>query len=427
MVCYLAFSGTLYAEVSQFVFVNEVRTVAPGVLSEPLTIQSQNSTGTQESILETTDLVLQSSSPTGEFLNSSGNPVSTTMSKNTANRTFYYRDSATGIHTLTVTATGRDTQKTFKTTQSINVGNSNQLSTSETGQQSTTTSVTTTNNDGAVSSHSNPSPASDSKSILNFEVSAGRKRFTSVASEVVFKAEPLKLSGIPENYIQYVWSFGDGTVAHGQIVNHRYRFAGDYVVILNATYSDKSAVSRTHVSVISPTISLAVVNGGVQVLNNSSGEINIGEWIVDSSRNRLELPRDTIIEKGKIVTFAYDGVVATDKVMLKNPLGVIVAETISTIPVIQPEVEINKELKNNIVESSKPVVKIVYVERPVIKKEVVATTTEVQQQTEQVIQNNVEADSLVANMYVGSEKTSALESFLWIPKKGWGLLSGLFR
>lgn len=73
-----------------------------------------------------------------------------------------------------------------------------------------------------------------------------------------------------------------------------------------------------------------------------------------------------------------------------------------------------------------PVTKIVYIERPVVKKEVaIATTTE--EKEEGVVMDEMQSDSLVANVYTGSQKTSALESFLWIPKKGWGLLSGLFR
>ncbi len=423
-IVYLTCSGLAYAEVSQFVFTNEARTVAPALISDSLTIQSQSTAGAQESIAETTDLVFQSSSPTGEFLNSSSNPVSTTMSKNTANRTFYYRDSTTGSHTLTVTATGRDTQKTFKANQVITVGNSGQTTGSGGDQNSTTTQVSVGGNNTTVSSHANPSPASDSKVVLSFEVSAGRKRFTSVASELSFKAEPLKLSGIPENYIQYTWSFGDGTTAQGQIVNHRYRFAGDYVVVLNAVYSDKSAVSRTEVSVIAPTFLIESVSGGVQIKNNSSGEVNIGEWVIEGARSRLELPRDTIIEKGKAVTFAYGGVVtSTDRIVLKDPLGTIVAEKVSTIESNELEEEMVEEVRMPTIE---PVTKIVYIERPVVKKEVaIATTTE--EKEEGVVMDEMQSDSLVANVYTGSQKTSALESFLWIPKKGWGLLSGLFR
>ncbi len=421
---YLLYTHGVYAEVSQFVFTNEQRSVAPGVISESLTVQSQNSGSAQESIAETTDLVFQSSSPTGEFLNSSGNPVSTTMSKNTANRTFYYRDSTTGNHTLTVTATGRDTAKVFKATQMIVVGNSQSaIDQNQNNSTTTSTSGTTSSSGDSLSSHSNPSPASDSKTVMNFEVSAGRKRFTSIASEVVFKAEPLKLSGVPENYIQYTWSFGDGTTANGQVVNHRYRFAGDYVVVLNAVYSDKSAVSRTDVSVIKPMFSVGVIDGGVLVKNNSSGEVNMGEWVIEGARNRLELPRDTIIEKGKSIVFSYtSSITDTDTIVLKDPLGGVVAERVFEVQKEELEHVIPQQIAN---QKTEPIVKIVYIDRPIIKKEVLGVTTTPEKKEEVV--ENISSESLVANVYTGSEKVSALESFLWIPKKGWGILAELFR
>ncbi|MHB1316564.1 MAG: PKD domain-containing protein [Minisyncoccota bacterium] len=414
------FFGTAYAEVSQFVFINEQRTVAPGLMSETITVQSQNSTGTQESITETTDLMFQSSSPTGEFLNSSGNSVSTTMSKNTANRTFYYRDNNTGTHTITVTATGRDSQKSFKATQGIIVGTSSAVDASadETSIENTS-SVNT-------SSHSSPSPASGSKDIVSFEISAGRKRFSSVGSDIAFKAEPVKLLGIPENYIQYTWSFGDGTTANGQIVSHRYRFAGDYVVVLNASYSDKTAVSRTDVSVIEPVFELNVISGGIQVMNKSVGEINLGEWVIEGARNRLEIPKDTIIQKGKIITFSYNAIVAdTDIVLLKNPLGVMVAEIKPVDKKEVKDIEVKQEVVPVVIQE--PQVKIVYVERSIPKKELpiqVDVSVVPDEPTDLVEENK---NNLVATVYQASPKVSALESLLWIPRKGWGILAGLFR
>lgn len=422
VVVYLLCVGSVYAEVSQFVFTNEGRTVAPGVISEALTVQSQNSGGTQESILETTDLVFQSSSPTGEFLNSSGNPVSTTMSKNTANRTFYYRDSGVGSHTITVTATGRETQKSFNATQVIVVGAGQTTSSTSESSENNTSSSSSDSID--TSSHSSPSSASGSKEVVSFEVSAGRKRFSSVGSEVIFKAEPVKLTGVPEAYIQYVWVFGDGTNANGQVVSHRYKFPGDYVVVLNATYSDKSAVSRTDVSVIEPVFTIEPVSGGVKVTNRSSGEVNLGEWVIEGARSRLEIPRDTIIQKGKSIVFSYNAITqSTDVLVLKHPLGTAVAEyrpieKVETMPVVIEPVVAQEE----------PKVKIVYIEKPISKKETtVMSTSETKAETLPLSTKEINADDLVATVYAASPKSSALESFLWIPRKGWGILAGLFR
>jgi hypothetical protein len=109
------------AQVSKIVFTTEPQTIKPTVISEALTFQTQDSAGNMIQTTETLDLVFTSTSQTGEFLNSAGNPVSKTMSVNTANRTFYYRDSSQGTFTLTVTATGRVSGEVLSASQKITV------------------------------------------------------------------------------------------------------------------------------------------------------------------------------------------------------------------------------------------------------------------------------------------------------------------
>ena len=92
VLCQVAYADS----VTQFVFTTEPQTVGLGVPSETITVQSQNSAGTSENITETTDIVFTSTSVTGQFLSTSGNPVTLTMSKNTANKNFLYQDSTSG-------------------------------------------------------------------------------------------------------------------------------------------------------------------------------------------------------------------------------------------------------------------------------------------------------------------------------------------
>ena len=103
-------------------FVNSERVVATGALSEVLTVQTQNGGGEAEDISSTADVIFTSSSDTGEFLNQSGQPVSTVMAKNSANRNFYYRDSDDGEHTLMVTVTIRDGGESWTAEQDITIG-----------------------------------------------------------------------------------------------------------------------------------------------------------------------------------------------------------------------------------------------------------------------------------------------------------------
>ena len=114
----------VYAEINLFSFVTKPQTVLPSTLSKEITIQSQSTLGLSEAVTETFDLTFTSSGATGLFLGSTGKPASKTMSKGTANRTFYYKDSSLGNFVITVVATGRDTLRSFKVTQNITISTS---------------------------------------------------------------------------------------------------------------------------------------------------------------------------------------------------------------------------------------------------------------------------------------------------------------
>jgi hypothetical protein len=331
LVCTFLFSPTVFADnVSSFVFITEPQTIGIAEMSKEITVQAQNPDGISESVSETFDISFSSNSSTGEFLNSSGNPVSTTMSKNTANRTFYYRDNTSGDFVLSVTATGRTSQRSFSTSQHIFVGVSGGTTSTTTEETNSdeTESGSNTNSSGSSgsSAHSSAVPLSSSENKVEFEISAGRDRLTTIGNTLVFQANPTKYQNVSEQSISYRWSFGDGTTAQGKMVNHAYQFAGEYAVVLNAVVSDKQAVSRLTVKVISPEITLARVPGGIEVTNKSGAEINLEGWsliadLSSGSRQFFIFPTDTLIPSGKKVVFA-DSVtsVSSGDVHIENPL-----------------------------------------------------------------------------------------------------------
>lgn len=312
------------AEVTQFVFTTPPQNISVSTNSSTITVQSQNSSGVAEDITETFDITFNSTSSTGQFLSTSGNPVSTTMSKNTANKNFLYSDVSSGTHTLTVTAKARTGGQTFSANQSITVGNSsgnNQISTTTPPiiNTETTTETTSTN---ITSAHSSPVSISNSELKMEFEISAGRDRLTTVGNTLVFKATPTKSQNISESGVIYKWSFGDGTTAFGKEVSHSYRFSGEYSVVVNASYADKQAVSRTEVKVVSPSLLLTKVSGGVEVTNKSSMEINLEGWSLVGGKKTFVFPSDTLISHNKKVIFADEVTgIALGKVELLNPLG----------------------------------------------------------------------------------------------------------
>jgi len=93
-----------YAQVANFVFTSDPQTVQPGVPSGQITIQAQDSDGTSVNIPSTACIAFSSTSVEGQFSSNSAkwNPASVlTMSKNTANKNFYYKDGQTGAPILT--------------------------------------------------------------------------------------------------------------------------------------------------------------------------------------------------------------------------------------------------------------------------------------------------------------------------------------
>ncbi|OHB09801.1 MAG: hypothetical protein A3H52_00345 [Candidatus Zambryskibacteria bacterium RIFCSPLOWO2_02_FULL_39_26] len=356
-ITFFLMASTASAQVSQFVFITEPQTVSIGVSSETITIQSQNSQGVSENITETHDLVFTSISPTGQFFNTSGNPVSTTMSKNTANKNFLYQDSTVGTYTLTITATGRTSLQSFSASQQITIGGESSSSSNSTTTNEQTSTETTTDQSSssqtntANSAHSSPAPLSSTENKIEFEVSAGRDRLTAVGNPVIFIASPTKLQNLSEQAITYKWSFGDGTTLLGKTVTHNYRHAGNYAIVLNAYGSDKQAVSRINVKVILPLISLQRVSDGIEIENKSGSEINLGGWSLANNNKSFIIPEDTLVSTGTRVVFADEttGINSAD-ITLSNPIKKIITTTLPEINLGEIQAKINevKVALNNI-------------------------------------------------------------------------------
>lgn len=427
------------AEVAQFVFTTSPQSISSGTNSDIITVQSQNAGGATENVAETMDFVFKSSSPTGEFLSTSLNPVSTTMSKNTANKNFIYRDSSTGTFTLSVEIKGRTSLNTFSATQDIVIGsassnsnNSISTSTNSSGSNSSSDSETNTQSSGISSAHSSPAGLSTADTKIDFQISAGRDRLTSVGNNVVFEVNATKLQNVSEQNIYYDWSFGDGSVAQGKITSHQYSFPGEYTVVVNGRASDKQAVSRIVVKVISPDIVISKVVGGLSITNKSKMEFNLEGWRINSDNRDFVFPKDTIILAGKTIVFD-DKVtgIYSENVTLQNPLGKILAitnyvNTATTTNIVSIQNQIN-EVKDKLVKisteyktssgSTKKFVEVV--SKSEVKKVGVS---------EDVNEKTIEKSEQVANVievFKAPEKGSVGGVLSW-PARGFNFIKHLF-
>lgn len=322
------FSSTAHAE-NSFIFSTEPQSIPLSQVSGKINVLAQSP------VTETTYLSFTSSSPTGQFLNSSGNPLTSAyISSGDSNRAVYYKDSTAGDFVISADVLSKDKTKITTISQHITVGQQS----SGGGQDVTSTTNTTTETktsenssspSSSTSAHSSPAELSNINQKMEFEISAGRDRLSSVGSSVAFSSTLTRRQNISDNNVIYSWSFGDGTTGQGANVSHIYKFPGEYSVVINASYSDIQAVSRIVVKVIEPKIDLGRVSGGVEITNNSVAEINLEGWNLSGGTKVFVFPKDTLIPHGKKIIFADEVTgINAGTIKIENPLGKKYAEII---------------------------------------------------------------------------------------------------
>jgi hypothetical protein len=234
------------------------------------------------------NLVLKSAS--GEVLDSldatSGWPAGDSASKLTMQKM--------GAEWITATGTPR----------AINTGANN--SASDTGENTTISSGGSSSPvielSTALSAHSSPADLSSKVEELKIIASAGRNRLALVDTPIPFEEKLFtnKFENIDGGNV--TWSFGDGQTRTGKFVSHAYKFPGDYAVVMNVSKGADEYVSRTNVRVINPDLTITEATADfVKVKNQSSYEVNLGEWRISNGRSDFIFPKDTIVmQKGDV-------------------------------------------------------------------------------------------------------------------------------
>lgn len=290
---------------AKFVFTTEPQTINPSDLSSVLTIQSQDSSGEKVNTTETIDLEFSSTSSSGEFLNSSGNPASTVMSKGTANRAFYYRDPAFGVFALSVKAIGRESGQSWTATQNITVGSEPQSIPSSSEDSSGSESS------GSVSPISNPQVVVD----------AGPDKVVVAGAAAKYDGMALGLKGEPITNADFIWSFGDGSAKRGQTVYYAYNYPGKYSADLNVSFGGTSVLDRAVITVIPNSVSVSEVkpgeSGWVELFNDSNWTLDLSRWGVSNGGFAFYLPQNSTILPKSYVVISY----ASSKVSFPAQIG----------------------------------------------------------------------------------------------------------
>ncbi|TSD03896.1 MAG: hypothetical protein Greene071436_232 [Parcubacteria group bacterium Greene0714_36] len=316
----LALSIPAHAGGMEFVFVSEPQAIRAGETSAEVKIQAQDGAGNEKKTEETIDLIFSSTSSTGEFLNASGNPVSTVMARGTANRTFYYRDASPGTHTLTVSATGRISGQIWTAIQSITIPLSTGAGAPVTPAVSSATAT--------------PSPAAASGSVTatpippTIEARAGKDQTAVAGATVNFQGTAIGLLGVPIENARFWWNFGDGATAEGHDAAHVFRVPGIYLTGLHVSSGIYAASDYVAVTVIPNKVSISEVVGGdagfTRLKNGSEMALDIGGWTIEDGQGKsFVLPPHTMI-RGKsdvALPHAVTGFIGAPSLTVRFPDG----------------------------------------------------------------------------------------------------------
>lgn len=186
------------------------------------------------------------------------------------------------------------------------------------------------NGDGKVSAHASQTVVSTAKAKANWQIDLGRERVVQVGAPIEFEVVTVTGSG---DGAKYRWSFGDGSGVKGSRASHRYLQPGTYeVVVTGKTTTNKQAVGRTRVTVLSPQFNLAwseESSGALVLTNEADAETNLdGFSLLSASGEKFVFPLDTIMPPADeiILDPRITGLSTAAGVELLDPLGEVVKD-----------------------------------------------------------------------------------------------------
>ncbi|HRY62839.1 MAG TPA: PKD domain-containing protein, partial [Candidatus Paceibacterota bacterium] len=184
----------------------------------------------------------------------------------------------------------------------LTVGDSSE----NTNSSATTTAESATQVNYSYSSHSGSSELSREAKNIKAYLGAGRDRVVLTGTPVQFSAKFTDESGSVLYGDNYKWSFGDAGYSQGEKTAHIYDIAGEYVVVLSATFGGQEYTSRANIKAVPPELKVEAIvknNGGyvVYVTNNGANEVNLKGWQLRTRRRFFILDADIIVMPKKTI------------------------------------------------------------------------------------------------------------------------------
>ena len=158
-----------------------------------------------------------------------------------------------------------------------------------------------------------------------------------VGADALLSGKALGADGKPLDNVRFLWNFGDGETKEGQNVLHRFRFPGEYIVMLDIAYGKWSAAARLTITAIKSPLIISQIKEGtdgfVEITNEGSAELDLFGWYLKSGNVSFLIPKNTIIAASKKIIFPNEvtklNVVG---ILLLYPNGVVAASYEEPIP-----------------------------------------------------------------------------------------------
>ena len=307
-------------DVSQFIFTTNPQTIKLNEISEIISIQAQDANGVSADILQTACLELSTNSSTGEFSSSNTNwsPVKIlTMSKGSANRNFYYKDSIGGNYELSVKISLRPEGKPacaawpkeewdikWNAKQNIIVSSNFSNSSSQESQSSSANSPSS-------SAEAVIASGSVAYNYKNEQISAraGEDKTAVAGADIVLEGNALGFKKEPLENARYLWTPGDGSSKEGKNIRHIYKYPGNYIAVLLVSSGDisTSASDRINIKVIPNELRIIETKREFIKLKNGSGVIlDVSGWFLKAGGAIFKFPDYSLVAANSELIISSD-------------------------------------------------------------------------------------------------------------------------
>lgn len=123
-----------------------------------------------------------------------------------------------------------------------------------------------------------------------------------------FFAEVYDATGAVAGSANTQWVFGDGAVARGKEVRHKYGFAGNYAVAVSVNNGELADEVMRQIQVIESDVDVLLDDkyDFVEIINNSQYNLDLSGWMLRSGYRYFNIPDRTVVLPSSHVRFSTE-------------------------------------------------------------------------------------------------------------------------